>query len=151
MDIMEKLCDDLRREVLSYVPTKTIKITDEFVEWWKMDNWEDTFLGLEVDAEEESHPDVTRAYENVKGNLELTVHYRRKGKEEHFQTTFIVGTIENMRKEWFNAIEHGRKYHEDEGQYDFPGTEWEDFDQTWKDYIWDDFYADGQLYYIAQA
>ena len=33
MDIMEKLCDDLRREVLSYVPTKTIKITDEFVEW----------------------------------------------------------------------------------------------------------------------
>lgn len=28
MDIMEKLCDDLRREVLSYVPTKTIKITD---------------------------------------------------------------------------------------------------------------------------
>lgn len=34
MDIFSELDKDLQREVLSFILTKTIKITDAFAEWW---------------------------------------------------------------------------------------------------------------------
>ena len=87
---MENLCDNLRREVLSYIPTKAIKITDAFVEWCKdYKHWEKKSLGLEI-------------YNVIEGNIFTTV---REKNEFSFGGNFVFGQIDGMRKDWFEFNE----------------------------------------------
>merc|ERR1711939_928730 len=51
--IMNKLPEELQYEVTTFIPSKTLKITDAFVKWYIDENEypEEEFLGIKMDPE----------------------------------------------------------------------------------------------------
>lgn len=144
---MSKLDDDLRREVLSFIPTKAIKITDAFVNWWKTNYRTCTkhkFLGIKItDAK------------LIKDNFSVSV-YTINEKNDNYTYTFLFGTETNMRLELDKLNKGARKYYEQRIRGERERDEWEDEegepgeweDIIWQDYIFTTFELDGETYYI---
>lgn len=128
MEIFSELDEDLQREVLSFIPTKMIKITDAFVEWWDND-YHSEFLGMKMSKDH-----------LVKENLSTTV-WAKSEERDIYNKNFIFGTKDNMRKEWFEYNEKMRK------EYENNNEEWED--EIWNDYICGTFEEDGIVYHVA--
>ena len=80
MDIMVKLCEDLQREVLTYLTSKRCTITDRFVLFRKGFST-DQFLGLQM-------------YDNKAQNL--SVIWWRKNKEGKIGVLCSIRKEENM-------------------------------------------------------
>ena len=116
-----------------YIPTKKIKVTDAFVEWWK-NNDQDIFLGLEIPS---------NCIPRVEGNTFTTV-WSKNEKSPRFGRHFIFGEIDSMRKEWFEYNEQMRKYCEEEEEH-----EWNNI--SWKDFIIGNFYVNEEGFYIAEG
>lgn len=134
MDIFSELDKDLQREVLSFIPTKTIKITDAFAEWWDNEyldryNLDSKFLGMKMSKDH-----------LVKENLAIKV-WAKTEQRGIYCKNFIFGTKDNMRKEWFEYNEKMRK------EYENNNEEWED--EFWNDYIYGTFEEDGITYHVA--
>lgn len=144
---MSKLDDDLGREVLSFIPTKAIKITDAFVNWWKTNYRTCTkhkFLGIKItDAK------------LIKDNFSVSV-YTINEKNDNYTYTFLFGTETNMRLELDKLNKNARKYYEQRIRGERERDEWEEEDEEpgewedikWQDYIFTTFELDGETYYI---
>lgn len=134
MDIFSELDEDLQRVVLSFIPTKMIKITDAFVEWWNNEyldryNLDSKFLGMKMSKDH-----------LVKENLAIKV-WAKTEQRGIYCKNFIFGTKDNMRKEWFEYNEKMRK------EYENNNEEWED--DFWNDYIYGTFEENEIIYHVA--
>jgi hypothetical protein len=124
-------------------------ITNNFIVWFNDHFENETFLNLKIVDQNVPLPGGYRGLELVEGNLELEVESREEGKEDKDLSIFIVGTMDNMRKEWFNQIEYAREYFYEETQYDFPDANFKDYDQTWDDFVYDYFEVNGTTFCIS--
>lgn len=129
--IMNELPEELQYEVTTFIPSKTVKITDAFVKWYKNTYPGDEFLGIKMDPEAPSE----------EGNLGIELAQRESFGV--YRSCWIVGPIDSMRREWFSSIEGIRRYHEEEGNTNE--------DETWDEWVWGSFVVDETTYYVAEA
>ena len=120
---MSKLDNDLRRE---------IKITDAFVNWWK------TSFCKKMDIQHEFIELEFTDEQYIKENL-FTVLWATDEEGERYGNGFTIGTIDNMRKEWFKYNGDKRKKDDDDHE-----------DESWNTYITGTFKVDEVIYFVAE-
>ena len=121
-------------------------ITNNFIEWYKRYFLSYSFIELRIVDQDAPLPEgQTRRFELVNGNLELDVKSSIKGREDELSCyRFVVGTIDNMRQEWFNRIEYARKYYGN-----FPNKNWED--ESWNEFSWGESQVNETTFYITMV
>lgn len=130
--IMNKLPEDLQYEVTTFIPSKTVKITNVFVKWYKDKNPDKEFLGIRMD------PKFSLTGKNL--GIELSGRINNSGKVE--RQNWIVGREDNMRQECISFLGY---------LLDCPSCDPEDYhDNTWDKWVSGSFVVDGTPYYVAR-